>query len=315
MKEQTFHHTEWKWIETEFSKETTLEELTKQYKQCGQWIMDVKENKLNKLKMDITAENKESVWGSLIYLQDIQEQNKQHLFHFFITKDFLITGHLDFNLLDEVDEKELKKMLEQASTPIEGFMIILGSIVSSFFQEIDTFEERLSDLLWKVKKKNNKKILEKIVDCKHEILVWKNLIIPFIEIRMAMLEAFGDDVQEGIHYKRTCRRIERCHILVREYEQEIGAMVNLENVVSSLRGNEIMKTLTVMTVLFTPVMAWGALWGMNFDEHMPELKWKYGYLASMGIIAVTTGYLFLFLKKKGWTGEILKGNKNKSFLD
>ena len=32
-----------------------------------------------------------------------------------------------------------------------------------------------------------------------------------------------------------------------------------------------MKTLTVITTIFTPVMALGALWGMNF-KHMPNLS-------------------------------------------
>jgi hypothetical protein len=68
-------------------------------------------------------------------------------------------------------------------------------------------------------------------------------------------------------------------VLIREYEEELDSIIHLEEVISSHRGNEIMKTLTVLTIVFTPIMALGALWGMNF-KHMPELEWKYGYLVA-----------------------------------
>ena len=90
-------------------------------------------------------------------------------------------------------------------------------------------------------------------------------------------------------------------------------MINLEEVISSHRGNEIMKTLTVLTTIFTPIMALGALWGMNF-KHMPELNWQYGYLIAMLLIIISTLLLYRYLKKKGWTGDLLKGKKQGSFL-
>jgi magnesium transporter len=41
------------------------------------------------------------------------------------------------------------------------------------------------------------------------------------------------------------------------------------------------------------------VYGMNF-EHMPELKWTYGYPLVMGIMAVLDGYLFYRFRKSGW---------------
>lgn len=89
-------------------------------------------------------------------------------------------------------------------------------------------------------------------------------------------------------------------------------MIDLETVISSHRGNEIVKTLTVITMLFTPIAAWGALWGMNF-ELMPELKWKYGYLIAIAVILLSTLGLYFFLQKKNWIGSVLKNPKNRKF--
>ncbi|HDR7002364.1 TPA: hypothetical protein QCW13_005022 [Bacillus cereus] len=51
----------------------------------------------------------------------------------------------------------------------------------------------------------------------------------------------------------------------------------LREVVSSHRRNEIMKALTVLTTMSTPLVVLGTLWDMNF-KYIPELKWKYNYL-------------------------------------
>jgi magnesium transporter len=38
---------------------------------------------------------------------------------------------------------------------------------------------------------------------------------------------------------------------------------------------------------------------MNF-EHMPELKWSYGYPLAVAIMAAIDGYLFYRFRKAGW---------------
>ncbi|MEC0281360.1 magnesium transporter CorA family protein [Terribacillus saccharophilus] len=204
--------------------------------------------------------------------------------------------------------------MQSATNAIEGFMILLGEIVSAFLHKIDQYEVRLKDLLWQVKENNDTKLLNKIAENRHEILVWKNFLIPFIEVKTGVVEAFGEKYTENVHFKRTNYRFERCQNLVRAYEEEIRGLIDFEDVVSSFRGNEIMKTLTVMTVLFTPVMALGALWGMNFDS-MPELRWKYGYAGALILILISTLLVYWFLKAKGWTGDMLKSKKKQKYVD
>ncbi|HSU79619.1 MAG TPA: CorA family divalent cation transporter, partial [Candidatus Angelobacter sp.] len=76
---------------------------------------------------------------------------------------------------------------------------------------------------------------------------------------------------------------------------------------------EIMKTLTVLTTIFTPVMAFGSLWGMNF-KHIPGLEWRYGFIFSIVVIILSSALLYYYLKNKGWTGDLLKGKKKGSFF-
>ena len=65
----------------------------------------------------------------------------------------------------------------------------------------------------------------------------------------------------------------------------------------SQRMNEIMKTLTVVSVIFMPLTFIVGIYGMNFD-YMPELRWHYGYFEVLALMFVLViGMLFYFKKK------------------
>ena len=312
MKIQSFHNEKWKWIRIDVASELEVASLPSLPNASKSWVESLQEEKNSNLEMETTEEGDESIWGSIIYRQDIDDQGKQNILQYYLSRDILITSMLDVSRLYRMSEQHLLDKMQKAENAIEGFMILLGEVVASFLQDIDAFENRMHDLLWQLKTKNNENVFDQIMDNRHEIILWKNLIIPIIEIREAMQEAFGDSVADGAHYQRTCRRISRCREIIREYDEEVGEMIDLETVISSHRGNEIVKTLTVITMLFTPIAAWGALWGMNF-EIMPELKWKFGYLAALIIILLSTWGLYYFLKKKNWVGSVLKSPKDQKF--
>lgn len=308
-----FQYANWKWHHYNHEEELDMRIDPSFGEVFHSWLKSFQDSETNVLTVDTTNPKAKSVRGSLIYQQTIEEQRENKIFHYFITEGALYTVGFDLEAVEVIKEDALKVKMEQAHNGIEGFFVILGEILSYSIKKIDQFEIRLNDLLWKVKKKNSIKRLEEIYKLRHELLVWKNLMIPIRELEIGIDEAFGSEDSTLPEYKRVCKRIKRASLLIQEYQDEINTLVNFEEMVSTHRGNEIMKTLTVITTLFTPVSAWGALWGMNF-KFMPELDWKWGYPLSLLIIIGSTATLYILLIKKGWMGDILKGRKKNSFF-
>lgn len=305
MEKRSFNGGRWTWFgldETEEQK--SLSPYSKLQSEIY-WRNSLKAAKISSLDMDTSIEGDESMWGSVIYYQDIENQGNQTILRYYLEEETLVTSEIDFSLLYNIKEQQLIDRMEGAENAIEGFMILLGEVVASFLQDIEEFEERMHDLLWRIKIKNDKEVLDRIMQLRHEVLVWKNLMIPIIEIREAIPEVFGEKFNKGRHHHRTSRRISRCRDIIQEYDTEIREIVDLETVIVSYRGNEIVKTLTVITAMFTPIAGWGALWGMNFD-FMPEIDWKYGYAMALGVISLSTLLLYLYLKKKKWMGSVLQ---------
>lgn len=310
--EHTFNEGKWKWHDFQTGQASELNEITAKYPTCNNWYNNIKDNQANFLQLNTQTRGEEYIWGSLIYRQDIEEKHEKNLFHFYISKEFFVTIDFDFSVLN-CNPGSVQNQLEQAENGVEGFFILLGEILLNYLKKIDEYEEQLHDLLWKMKEQNNLELLERVYENRHELLIWRNLLIPITELKYIAEEAYGSDINKMSEFSRVATRIERIQMLLNAYQQEIDTMINLEEVVSTHRGNEIMKTLTVMTVLFTPVMAWGALWGMNFKV-MPELEWKLGYAMAAALILVSTVGLYIYLRMKGWMGDILKGRKKNSFF-
>jgi magnesium transporter len=86
---------------------------------------------------------------------------------------------------------------------------------------------------------------------------------------------------------------------VETYRDTIAGM--LEMYLSSLsnRMNEVMKVLTIIATIFIPLTFIAGVYGMNF-EHMPELAWRWGYLAVWGVMAVVAAGMLVYFRRKKW---------------
>jgi magnesium transporter len=61
------------------------------------------------------------------------------------------------------------------------------------------------------------------------------------------------------------------------------------------RQNETMRVLAVVATIFMPLTLLAGIYGMNF-HYMPELAWRWGYFAVLGII----GFVILVMIVRFW---------------
>jgi magnesium transporter len=73
----------------------------------------------------------------------------------------------------------------------------------------------------------------------------------------------------------------------------------------SIRTNEVMRVLTVISSIFIPLTFIAGIYGMNFDRstsslNMPELGWRFGYLYAIGLMVAVAVCMIIFFKRKKW---------------
>jgi magnesium transporter len=67
----------------------------------------------------------------------------------------------------------------------------------------------------------------------------------------------------------------------------------------SLEQNNVMKLFSIFAVVFMPPTLVAGVYGMNF-EHMPELKWLYGYPFALALIAATAILPMWWARRNRW---------------
>lgn len=231
---------------------------------------------------------------------------------FYLTQNELVIFDLDVApMLDHTEETLLKDVSQRS--PIDTFYIIIKKTTDNYLKQIDTFEDKLHHILWRVRTKNNQQLLNEVAEADHQLLICKTQIVTVTEIFMVIEEAFGEECASGKYHAQLNVRLKRAKFLIDSYEEELDALLDFENIVSSHRGNEITKTLTVFTALFAPATLLGAIWGMNF-KHMPELDDKMGYVLSLVLMVIVTLAVYFYLRGKGWMGDLLDSKDKKRFF-
>jgi magnesium transporter len=104
------------------------------------------------------------------------------------------------------------------------------------------------------------------------------------------LHEYFRDVED--HLRRVGTRIEGFRQLL-----DRALEANLTQV--SVRQNEDMRKISAwVAIAAVPTMIAG-IYGMNF-EHMPELRWTFGYPLVVGLILLICAYLYWRFKRAGW---------------
>jgi len=129
-----------------------------------------------------------------------------------------------------------------------------------------------------------------------------NTFKRMIRLTLDILPRIADQYKDESALLQDIReRGDRLLYMADEFFDNINNLLNLYLSLSSHRltqsahrQNEVMRLLTIFSVFFMPLNLVTGIYGMNF-EHMPELKWHYGYylaLGMLGVITLTIGGLF-----------------------
>lgn len=249
--------------------------------------------------------------GTLLYQASDETQDRATM-HVWIAERKLVTWCTDERLIQELKEEQWRKPLTRCANAPEAFCIIISCILEHFHQGLDGFEVRLGQLEERMRRNNRATLMRSIFERRHDLLHWSHMFIPIEELYLAVEEAFLGRVTERVSYQRLGVKLERIRVLLKHYGAEIDTLIAMDGALSSFRGNDIMKTLTIFTAVFTPAMVIGGIWGMNFSA-IPLFSWKWGFVLMSVLIVVSTAASYWWLWRKGWTGDLLN-EQGKKFL-
>ncbi len=178
---------------------------------------------------------------------------------------------------------------------------LIDAIVDEAFPILEQFGDRLEDLEDVVLQRPSPDAIQEIHRLKRELLLVRRALWPMREVLSRMQrdphECFSDVTRTYMRdvYDHAVQAID----IVETYREVAGGLTETYLTAISIRMNEVMKVLTVIGTIFIPLTFFAGVYGMNF-EHLPELKWRYGYPAFWLICLTTAGIMLAWFRRKGW---------------
>lgn len=183
--------------------------------------------------------------------------------------------------------------------------LLLDSIMENFYITIESEEDKVETLINLSKTNTNLSILEQIEKHRDNYNFLKRSIIPLRDSLYSIKSIKDDNIFNAIE-SNTFTFFERLHQksleLLEQIEYDLITLDSAANFFFSSQShkmNEVMKTLTVVSVFFMPLTFIVGVYGMNFDN-MPELHWQYGYFIIVGVMALLLLGMVYYFKKKKW---------------
>ncbi|MCD3220079.1 magnesium/cobalt transporter CorA [Mammaliicoccus sciuri] len=220
----------------------------------------------------------------------------------FIGDDFIVTFHRErYEEIDTIKRKLFNETIE-INEPKDILLHILDDIVDNYFPFIYDIEDKVFNF----EDRHNldittKTLIDDTFDLRQELLIIKRTVQPMKDLvyRMREGKVLHLNEQQFLYITHINDHLMKQMEMV-DSSREMTSDIR-DNYISlnSFKMNNIMKILTIYSVVFMPLTLIAGIYGMNFTN-MPELEWHDGYYIVLVIMAVIAIIMLIVFKKKRW---------------
>lgn len=185
-----------------------------------------------------------------------------------------------------------------------GFVLyaLMDAVVDLYFPVIDELESQLEAIEERLFDKGTTLAnIEQLYELKRKVVVLKHAVTPMMEatgkLSGGRVPAVCATTQH--YFRDVFDHLTRINATIDAMRDTISTAILVCQSTVGIEQNEINKRLAAWAGIFAVATAFAGIWGMNF-QHMPELKFEYGYPLALLAISATCGYLYYRFKRSGW---------------
>ena len=222
--------------------------------------------------------------------------------NFFLGKNFLVTYHdVPLRSIQATEERCLRSTMHIARAPDRVAHTLLDGIVENYKPALEELSLEIAALEDQVVEHPTKKTLNKLVKIKKEVLHLRQIIGPQREVLARFAAGEFKLIRPHLvpYYRDVYDGLFRISTLAQAYMDSLTNILQVYLNMSSNQTGEVVKLLTMITVITTPMTLVGTWYGMNFAA-IHEFKWAHGYHLAIGLTVVSTALTVWWFKRKKW---------------
>ena len=206
------------------------------------------------------------------------------------------------DVFDPVRERirKQKKRIRSGGTDYLLFAL-LDIVIDNYIYVIGILGEKIEMLEDKLLQDPENEVIHEINAYKRELNFLRKNIKPTKEMILSLSKVDSEFIDESteVHFKELQDNINQASDASDSYREILSDQLNIYHTTISSKLNDIMKFLTVFSVIFIPLTFIAGIYGTNFDV-IPELRYQYSYFIMWFVMVVVAGSMLLYFKKKKW---------------
>lgn len=221
----------------------------------------------------------------------------------FIGENYVIsTRNRDQRGFSDVRERCEHEPYHLKQGPAFVFYALMDTVVDRYFPVADALESELEMIEDQIFAKSSQRDnIERLYQLKRKVVILKHAVVPLMEavgkLHGARVPTICANTQE--YFRDVHDHLHRVNTSIDSIRETISTAIQVSLSMVNIDESEVNKRLAAWAAIFAMATLLIGIWGMNF-EHMPELKWKYGYVAALSIVVTVCGYLYYRFKKSDW---------------
>lgn len=179
---------------------------------------------------------------------------------------------------------------------------LMDAVVDRYFPVIDALEEELDDIEARIFQGQPARAnVEALYELKRRLMVLRHAAAPLHEATGKLYGGRVPAVTSGTqeYFRDIYDHLFRINQSIDSLRDMLTTAISVNLSLITVHESEMMKRLASYAALIAVPTMIAGIYGMNFDV-MPELKWRYGYPATLAVMALADAYIFYRLRKARW---------------
>jgi magnesium transporter len=233
-----------------------------------------------------------------------EAKNRLHneAMNLFIGANYIVSVHEgEIKAIDETIKRWQKDEEEFGQDAGALLYALLDTITDDYFPVIDRLADRVETLEEQIFEKFRESSLQDVFSLKRDLLSIRRIVAPERDVLNVLIRREAPIFERNsiLYLQDVYDHIVRITDSIDTYRDLLSSALDAFLSVQSNRLNQILKILTIASIVLMSDALIAGIYGMNF-EFMPELHWIHGYPFALGLMVAISITLILLFRKWKW---------------
>ena len=180
---------------------------------------------------------------------------------------------------------------------------LMDNVVDRYFPLLDALESELEQIEQRIfsPKTSASANIEALYYVKQRVMILKHAAAPLLD---AVGKLYGGRVPHvcaglGDYFRDVTDHLVRVNQTIDSVRDMVATAIQVSLATITIGESEVTKRLAAYAALVAVPTMIAGVYGMNF-EHMPELKWEFGYPFAIWVMVLLDAGLYWRFRKAGW---------------